>query len=334
MLDIPPRLREIFAFRPGQHLAVRAVIGGEEQRRTYSLCGAEGEHRILVKRVSGGLFSNYALDKLRAGGKMEVMPPQGSFCLAPRPRERRRYLMIAAGSGITPVISILESLLAAEPHSQAALLYCNRAVSSIVFRERLADFKDLRMGRFSLFHLLSREQTENGLFSGRLDEEKCGKFFNSLLPPEKFDRIFLCGPEGMMNAVKKTLRAMRYPPGRVRGELFSPATPPSAGRLRARATPEKSAAESEAEIVIDGVCRRVKVRANQTVLEAAIASGVDLPFSCRGGVCSTCRAKLLEGKIKMDVCYALEPEERRRGYVLTCQSRAKSAVLKLSFDEA
>jgi len=331
LLDVPGELREGFAFRPGQHLAVRDTVRGKEERRTYSLCGSPGEWRILVKRVSGGAFSNHANDEWRPGRVVEAMRPQGFFCAPARTPRGSRHLAVAAGSGITPVISILEALLRADPTAQATLIYGNRSMRSIIFRERLADLKDEHMSRLSVFHVLSRERTENDLFCGRLDREKCSDLFARIAPPLRFARAFLCGPEGMMEGARAALAAAKFPPKRIRTEIFTvdrtAAALPETRKGRARA-------QCEARVVLDGVSHRVGIAVGQTVLEAAAAQGVDLPYSCRGGVCATCKAMLRDGKVEMDANYALGSEERKKGYVLACQSRPLSPRLTLDFDVA
>ncbi|MGI9347506.1 MAG: 2Fe-2S iron-sulfur cluster-binding protein [Gammaproteobacteria bacterium] len=329
LLTVPAAEREKLAFLPGQHLIMRAVINGQEERRSYSLCGGAGEWRILIKRVAGGVFSNHVFTHWREGDVVEAMRPQGSFGLMPAPASKRNYLALAAGSGITPIIAILESLLLAEPQAQATLIYGNQSVGSIIFRERLADMKDIYLPRFSLFHLLSREKTDNELFYGRLNRAKCDIFFRTLTPPASFAHVFLCGPTAMMKDAEDALQAANFAPAQVSKELFVASRVPSTS-LRPTAALGKK--HCRAEIIMDGVRHTVDVAENQTVLEAALSAGLELPFSCRGGVCATCRAKLRRGKVVMQTNYALAEEEQQQGFVLACQSRPQSAELTMDFD--
>ena len=332
----PPGRERDFAFRAGQHLVFRATpdgdgrdADGEELRRTYSICApAGGALRVLIKRAPHGKFSNFALDRWRAGDSVEAMRPTGEFVVAPRPTESRRILALAAGSGITPVVSILETLLAAEPNSDACLLLGNRRVNSVIFRRRLADLKDDYLSRFRVFHILSRERTDNPLTRGRMDEKKCGELLDALSPPQSLDLVLMCGPPEMMTAARRALQSRGFPPERIRRELFAavPAQKTSA--------PDgaKGGSESAAHVVMDGVRRRVAVGAGMTVLEAALAAGMEAPFSCRGGVCATCRARLVSGEATMDANHALEPDEIARGFILTCQARPTTPEVTVDFD--
>ena len=331
LFDIPPEHTGQFAFRPGQHLVLRETLNGQEERRTYSLCGTAGELRVLVKRVPGGLFSNHALDSWQEGDTIESMRPQGQFGLAAKPESLRRYLAVAAGSGITPVISILEGLLAAEPDAQATLLYANKTSGSIIFCDRLADLKDTCLSRFAQYHVLSREKTEEEILHGRIDESKLEQFAQTLVPFDDFDHVFLCGPEGMMNAVRSTLAKRKFPASQVHSELFT-ADRGLTGDAPKDIPAPRGAVHCQAAVIIDGIRRELEIDTNQTVLEAAKAAKLDLPFSCRGGVCATCRAQLLEGEVAMRVSHALDNDEREKGFVLTCQSVPTSASITLDFD--
>ena len=333
----PPAGREAdFAFRAGQHLIFRASPEGEEIRRTYSVCSPEGGAlQVLIKRVADGRFSNFALDAWKTGGEAEATRPTGEFTVDINPAAPRRVLALAAGSGITPVISILETLLAREPQSDATLLLGNRRVNSVIFRERLSDLKDSHLSRFRAFHILSRERTENPLTRGRMDEKKIGELLDALSPSEGPDLALLCGPAEMMAAARKALTARGVPPERIRRELFAPA-PATAGKKpkAAQERPESGAANiaSMASISMDGVRRRAPVAAGMTILEAALAAGMEAPFSCRGGVCATCRARITSGAAEMEVNHALEPDELARGFVLTCQARPTTPEITVDFD--
>lgn len=330
LLDVPPSLRDDFAFRPGQHLAVRQAVGGKDERRTYSLCGTPGEWRILVRRVEGGLFSNHANDSWEAGTEINVMRPRGAFVLPEDLPPRARILALAAGTGITPVLPMLESALAGRPGTRATLVYGNRATGSIAFGERLADLKDTHMDRFSVFHVLSRERTEHDLLHGRLDEGKCARLFAGAVPPGKHDLVLLCGPEGMMAAARAALQSAGYPPGRVRSETFTVNRSVSAARRPA----QTEVAHCRAAIVLNGVRHEIGIGKGQTVLEAALAQGLDPPFSCRGGVCATCRSLLRDGRVEMDTNHALDEAALRQGFILACQSRPRTATLTVDFDVA
>ena len=330
----PPAGREAdFAFRAGQHLIFRATPEGGEIRRTYSICSPEGGAlQVLIKRVADGRFSNFALDNWKAGGEAEATRPTGEFTVDMNPAAPRRVLALAAGSGITPVISILETLLAKEPQSDATLLLGNRRVNSVIFRERLSDLKDSRLSRFRAFHILSRERTENPLTRGRMDEKKIGGLLDAL-SPEGPDLALLCGPAEMMAAARKALTARGVSPERIRRELFAPA-PAGKKPKAAQARPESGAANiaSVASIAMDGVRHRAPVAAGMTILEAALAAGMEAPFSCRGGVCATCRARITSGAAAMEVNHALEPDEVARGFVLTCQARPTTPEITVDFD--
>lgn len=333
LLEPPAQQSAEFSFRPGQHLVVRATLDGTEQRRTYSLCGAAGELRVLVKRVAGGLFSNHALDHWQPGGTLEALRPQGQFCLRADPASARRYLAVAAGSGITPVIAILEDLLAQEPKAEATLLYANKTSASIIFRDRLADLKDMHLDRFTLHHVLSRERTEQELLHGRIDEAKLEQFARHLIALADFDHVLLCGPTGMMAAVRAVLARRRHPASRIHSELFTTGRQPGAEDASEMEAPA-GAVHCAAAVVLDGIRHEIDIAANQTVLEAAAQAGLELPFSCRNGVCATCRAQLREGEVTMRARHALDDEEIERGFVLTCQSVPTSAALTVDFDRS
>lgn len=320
-----------FAFRAGQHLVLRMPGAAEDIRRTYSICASEGgDLRVLVKRVDGGRFSNFALDHLDPGDEIEATRPIGEFGADIGASGPRRILAIAAGSGITPIISILETLLAVESESEATLLLGNRRVDSIIFRERLADLKDAYLSRFRMFHILSREHTDHPLMHGRMDEPKIDLLLDSLAPDERPDMVLLCGPAEMMDAARQALIARGVPPEHIRRELFAAAA--NGGKPAAKPKSPESRPDSIAGIIMDGVRRQVPVAAGMTVLEAALAAGMEAPFSCRGGVCATCRARVTEGHAEMEVNHALEPDELARGFVLTCQARPTTPEITLDFD--
>ncbi|GAB3424422.1 1,2-phenylacetyl-CoA epoxidase subunit PaaE [Flindersiella endophytica] len=325
---VPAELADDYRFMPGQHVTVRTPAAGDDLRRNYSICSSIGSGRLTigVKYVPGGGFSAYALKKLQPGDEIDVMTPTGRFCTEPSPERRRRLGLVAAGSGITPVLSILSSVLEQEPGSSATLLYGNRSSASVMFLEELQDLKDRFPARFQLVNVLSRERPGIELLAGRIDGPKLERFLDTLLPPESVDEWYLCGPHEMVDELRATLRARGVPRDHVHTELFH------VGPVAEQPVVE-AAGDCELTAVLDG--RRSNLRMARTgpsVLEAVLGARPDAPFACRGGVCGTCRAKLVDGSVRMDQCYALEPEEVRRGYVLTCQSHPTSDRLVVDYD--
>jgi ring-1,2-phenylacetyl-CoA epoxidase subunit PaaE len=330
--DIPASLAAAFRFIPGQHVNVRAQLAGQEVRRSYSICAAadDPQPRILIKRQPGGLFSNWACDHLQAGDTLDVMPPAGLFHVPMDPARHARYLAIAAGSGITPVLAILKSALAAEPRSEWTLFYGNRASSTILFREELADLKDRYLDRFALVHVMSREQQDLDLLNGRLTAERCLQLLQHWGPLEGLEAVFICGPDNMNREVADALVAAGYPAGRIKREQFA------ASRQQQSLPPVPVTAEEavcEAQLVLDGRTHRFPVRKRETILDAGLRAGIDLRFSCKGGVCATCRAKLVAGEVDMDGNFALEDYEIARGYILTCQSYPVTPSVLVDFDQ-
>lgn len=330
--EIPSSLAGAFRFIPGQHVNVRADIDGQETRRSYSICAAAADPqlRILIKRQPGGLFSNWANDHLRAGSTLDVMPPAGLFHVPMDPARHARYLAIAAGSGITPVLSILKSTLTAEPHSQWTLFYGNRASSTILFREELADLKDRYLERFSLVHVMSREQQDLDLLNGRLTPDRCLQLLRHWGPLPGLEAIFLCGPKEMNREVADALVAAGYPAAHIKREQFA------TSRQQQSLPPlpvTGDEAVSQAQLVLDGRIHQFPVRRRETILDAGLRAGIDLRFSCKGGVCATCRAKLVSGEVDMDGNFALEDYEIARGYILTCQSYPVTPSVLVDFDQ-
>lgn len=328
--EVPDELRESYAFSAGQHLTLRRVLDGEDIRRSYSICApVGGALRVAVKAVPGGVFSGHALSDLRAGDVLDVLMPTGTFTTVFDPSRTRRYGFVAAGSGITPVLSLITTALATEPSSECTLLYGNRATGSVMFLEELADLKDRYQERLHLVHVLSREAGEVELFHGRLDEERLGRILDALLPPSEVDEWFLCGPYGMVAGAQEVLASRGVPASAVHVELFFVEDAPVA-RVVEDIAPD--AAASEVTIVLDGRSTTLSVRPEERVLDAALRVRGELPFACKGGVCSTCRAKLVEGDVRMERNYALEPDELAAGYVLTCQSHPRSEKVVLDYD--
>ena len=332
----PEEHRDAFRFTQGQYLTFRATLDGEEVRRSYSICSAVHEPflRVGIKRVPDGRFSTWANAELRPGRTVEAMPPTGNFFAPLDPASRKRYVGFAAGSGITPLLSIVKTTLVAEPRSSFALFYGNRASGTIMFREDLEDLKNEHLGRFSLTHILSRERQDVDLFNGRIDKEKCGEIFDRWLDVGSVDTAFVCGPREMMLGVSESLREHGLDQRRIRFELFATA---DAGR-RGRREPEAASAASRADlcevtVVLDGRARSFELEKNTaTVLDAALRAGFEVPYACKAGVCSTCRALLVEGQADMDANHALEDYEVARGYVLTCQAYPVSDRVVVDYD--
>lgn len=328
--DVPEHLADEFRFRPGQHLALRRVIGGLELRRNYSVCSSAvgGPLRVAVKRLDGGAFSTWVLDNLQVGGELEVLPPVGGFGPAVDPQRTRRYGLIAAGSGITPVLSIAATVLEVEERSEVALVYGNRTSSDVMFVEELSDLKDRFPDRLLLLHVLSREEQESELLSGRIDRDRLHRLFATLLPIDSVDEWYLCGPFGMVTEGRQTLLEAGVPPGCVHIELFHADPPPP----RERALPLGTPSTSTVTVVLHGRTTTLPVeRDGRSVLDAVLAVRADAPYACKSGVCGTCRARCVVGSVEMDANYALEPKELDAGVVLTCQSHPTSDEVRLEY---
>ncbi|HEY7788114.1 MAG TPA: 1,2-phenylacetyl-CoA epoxidase subunit PaaE [Casimicrobiaceae bacterium] len=331
--DVPDPLRDHFRFEAGQHLTLRADIEGEDVRRSYSICAAEGERlRIAVKRTPGGVFSVWANEMLRPGACLDVMAPMGRFNVGRDPRAQRHYLGIAAGSGITPLLSMIATALETEPRSRFTLIYGNRASATVMFREELAALKDRHLQRFNLVHVLSREPQDIALLNGRIDRAKADALFERWVPIGDVDYAFICGPEGMMDAVRASLAAHGLPQERIRIERFAASIPKHTHV--ARPLPVAAHAECEVNVIIDGSKRTFLLeKGRESIIDAGLRNGIELPFSCKGGVCSTCRCKLVEGEVDMDVNFALEDYEVARGFVLACQSYPVTDRVTVDFDQ-
>ncbi|MBT6138981.1 MAG: phenylacetate-CoA oxygenase/reductase subunit PaaK [Rhodospirillaceae bacterium] len=334
--DVPNALAEDFGFSQGQYLTLKSSVDGEEVRRSYSICSGvgDGELRVAVKRVEDGRFSSYANDDLAPGDTVEVMTPDGRFTTELDPSARRTYVAFAAGSGITPILSIAKSVLAVEPESRFTLFYGNRTLADIIFRGELDDLKDRYPDRVSILHVLSREPQETELLNGRLNADKCRIFLRSLVNPHAVDHFFLCGPKTMTDEIQDVLGDHGIARDRIHFELF--ANPDQIIDPSMPKREPKTLAEGqghEISIVLDGLTTEFKLTTDEPILDAALLHRADLPYGCKGGMCCTCRAKLVEGEVEMDVNYALAPEEIERGFVLSCQSRAKSKRVVLDFDQ-
>jgi ring-1,2-phenylacetyl-CoA epoxidase subunit PaaE len=331
--DVPDALRDLFRFEPGQHLTLRTDIGGEDVRRSYSICApVGGPLRIAVKRTPGGLFSMWANDTLRTGVAVDVMPPMGHFAVSAEPSVARHYLGVAAGSGITPLLSIVATALVTEPRSRFTLIYGNRASATVMFRDELAALKDRHLDRFNLVHVLSREPQDIELLHGRIDRAKADALFKQWVSVDDVDHAFICGPEGMMDAVRASLIAHGMPSERVRIERFAASIPKHTHVPRP--LPQAARTECEVSVVIDGSQRTFLLeKGRENIIDAGLRNGIELPFSCKGGVCSTCRCKLVAGEVDMDVNFALEDYEVARGFILACQSYPVTDKVTVDFDQ-
>lgn len=330
--DVPASLKDEFAFNAGQHLTLRTQINGDEVRRSYSICCAptDNQLQVAVKQVPEGVFSSFANQELEVGDEIEVMPPTGRFYTPLEAENEKRYLMIAAGSGITPIISLIKTTLIEEPHSSIVLLYGNKTRADIIFKEELAALKNQYVDRLLVTYLFSQEELEASLLQGRLNGERLTRLLDTTLPGD-IDDAFICGPEEMMLDLRETLLNRGLEAKQVHVELFGTAN--SARKNKARAQVDvDSASTSSVRLTIDGVTKEFKLHAGETVLEAALRQGADLPYACKGGVCTTCKAHLEKGEVEMDVNYGLEPDEVEAGLILTCQSHPKTPVLVVNYD--
>jgi ring-1,2-phenylacetyl-CoA epoxidase subunit PaaE len=328
----PERLAEDYRFSPGQYLTLRATMDGEEVRRSYSICSGpdDGELRIAVKKVDGGAFSSWAADELKCGDELDVMTPTGRFGVALAPEQARVYVGFAAGSGITPILSIAKGALAREPNSRFFLFYGNRSTEGMLFRQTLEELKDRFIQRLSIFHVISGEEQDIPILHGRLDGEKVRVLLRSLVPASSIDHVFICGPHLMSEDIEATCRDMGIAVERIHVERF---VSEFGGKPRPKAVvPPSAPPKAMAGLIIDGKRREVPVAEGEAILDAALRAGVDLPFACKGGMCSTCRARLVEGKAQMEVNYSLEPWELEKGFILTCQARPTTGRVVVDYD--
>ena len=330
-LDVPTALAGDFAFLPGQHLTLRVTVDGEEQRRSYSLCSAanSGEWRVGIRELPGGKVSTWANRTLRVGDTVECMAPDGTFHAVPNAAQGRHYLLVGAGSGITPLLSIARTVLAGEPRSRVTLLYGNRKLASVMFREALEDLKNRYLDRLALHYVFSREPQETALYEGRLDAERLHLFLDTLVPATSVDEAFLCGPDEMLEALEATLREAGMPAEHVHVERFG-----TASVAVPRADGVANGTDARVTVVADGMTREFDLPgAGASILDAARAAGLDLPFSCKSGVCSTCRARLKEGTVEMTRNFALMKSDLEAGFILTCQAHPTSSRVVVDFDD-
>ena len=332
VLTLQPEDPTAFDFTQGQYLTFKQDFDGTELRRNYSICAGvdDGKLQVGIKRVDGGAFSTFANTQLKVGDTLHAMPPQGKFFTALEPEKAKNYLGFAGGSGITPVLSILRTVLTREPHATFTLVYANRAVNTIMFREELEDLKNRYMGRVTLIHMLESGQ-DIDLFTGRVDQDKCSQLFEHWIDVKSVDTAFICGPEPMMLAIADSLKSHGLEPDQIKFELF---TESQQGRLAKQEMAKRSEGQSgtEVTVIIDGAQRTFEMPKGQSVLEAALEAGQDAPFSCKAGVCSTCMCKVLEGEVEMVSNHALEDYEVERGYVLSCQSYPLTDKLVIDYD--
>lgn len=332
--EVPEEQRQAFRFTQGQHLTLRSKFDGEEIRRSYSICSApfDDQIRIAIKRVQDGLFSTWASENLRPGHIIECMEPAGHFNVPLEPESERHHVAFATGSGITPILSIIKTTLVAEPKSRFTLVYGNRASSSVIFKEELADLKDRYLDRFNLVFMLSREQQDIELFNGRITGAKCDELLGHWVDPADIDVAYICGPRSMMEEVTASLQAHGVARDRIKMELFDSGLPRGPRKHAEAAIP--GSRECRVTVIQDGRRREFRIEKDQqTLLDAALEQGIEIPYSCKGGVCSTCRCKMTTGEVDMDANYALEDYEVARGFILTCQSYPLSNEVVLDFDQ-
>jgi ring-1,2-phenylacetyl-CoA epoxidase subunit PaaE len=335
--DVPEDLRPVFGFTQGQYLTLRKEIDGQDLRRSYSICAGvdDGELRVGVRKVRGGVFSNWINEHLKPGDTVNVMAPQGRFFVPIEPQAQRHHLGIAGGSGITPILSIMKTVLAREPASRFSLVYGNRSLKSTMFKEEIEDLKDRYMTRLALHHVFSDEHTDAPINRGLMDRAKIAEFLGALVPADTIDHAYICGPFQMNDEAEAALLAAGVPEDRIHIERFGIALP-AAGAVGAvvhEARPE-DAEKARVVIIRDGLQREISFTRDQpSILDAASAAGLEVPYSCTSGVCGTCRARLLEGQVRMERNFALDKGEVAAGFVLTCQAHPTTERVVLSFDE-
>ena len=332
--DLPSNLESLYHFKPGQYLTLRTYLNGEEVRRSYSICSSplEGELRVAIKKVENGLFSTFANQELKIGDTLDVMTPLGNFTCDIHENEKKKYVAFAAGSGITPVMSLIKSTLEVEPESTFTLFYGNKTGKTIIFKSELEDLKDKYLNRLEIHHVLSREDQGTDYLKGRIDADKVSAFAGRFFEPAEVNHFFICGPEEMINAAKDTLANLGVAKEKVHFELFTTSTPKA---TKSEGTQSKTnEVLSQVTVVLDGEETHFDISSKgNTILDAALDAGADVPYACKGAVCCTCRAKVLEGTVEMEMNYALVDEEVADGYILTCQSHPTSEKVVVSFDE-
>ncbi len=332
-LGVPAELQSQFTFLSGQYLTFKTIIDGEELRRSYSLCSAphENEWRVAIKEIPNGKFSSFANQQLHIGDTLEVMAPMGNFKFDPQPNAKHHYALFAAGSGVTPIFSILKTILQGEPESTVTLFYGNKGLAEVIFREEIEAIKNRFLNRLNLVHVFSRENIGVPLLKGRIDAQRTKDLLAAFLKNQTIDAAYICGPQDMILAVKDELTAFGLTPQQIHFELFHAAP---IEKKDAGPTSTESSFDSHIELIMDGEVTDFYLSSDgPSILDAAYKAGADAPFACKGGVCCTCKAKVLRGEVSMDVNYALTPEEVEQGYVLTCQAHPKSNDVLISFDD-
>ena len=329
--DVPDDLRETFAFTPGQYLTLRAMVEGVDLRRSYSICSAPGDGamRVGIRLLPGGAFSGWTAQSLQVGQTLDVLPPQGRFFVPLDAAAQRHVLFIAAGSGITPMLSLIKATLACEPHTRCTLIYGNRRLASTMFREELDDLKNRHLARLSIHHVFSRESQDAALFNGRLDAHRLETFLHTLVPAATVDEAFVCGPAGMIDDAVTARQAAGVAADHVHVERFGDVNAATAHHVEARDTDH-----AQVSLVIDGFGRDVEfLLSDASILDAARRCGLDVPYACKAGVCSTCKGKLLEGEVRMDRNFALTPTEVAQGFVLCCQAHPLTSRVVITLDQ-
>ncbi len=333
--EVPASLQNDFRFVPGQYLTLRHEVKGQDLRRSYSICSGvdEGELRVGVRRVEGGAFSNWVHRELKPGMVIESYPPQGRFGAQALAGRGEHHVGIAAGSGITPILSLMKTVLARDPEARFTLIYGNRAQASTMFKEEIEDLKNRYMTRLSLHPVFSREHVDSPLQAGRIDAGKLAVFLATVLPPASIDQVYVCGPFEMNEAAEATFLASGVEASRIHIERFG--TPEM---QRGQAAPHQSlpgdADSARVTVIRDGISREIEfTKSDASLLDAAARAGMEMPFSCKSGVCSTCRCKLLEGEVRMDKNFALDKQEVAAGFILSCQAHALTPRVVISFDE-
>ncbi|MES2905897.1 MAG: 2Fe-2S iron-sulfur cluster-binding protein [Pseudomonadota bacterium] len=330
---VTPDMENLYAYQHGQYITVEVDIDGEKLRRAYSIVSGldDGELRIGVKKTNGGLVSSFLNDNLKIGDTVYVMPPLGRFTAPLNVDAQQNHLFIAAGSGITPILSIMSTVLSREPHSRALLIYGNKRQADIMFLETIEQMKNTYLDRLALVHVLSRESGDIEILNGRIDMERVGAILKAMMPAASISHVFMCGPGTMLDEVQNGLGSLGVNPQKIHREIFTPGegrhgTPVTVGKG------ERTEGEAEAELILDGRRHQITVKKDETVIEAAHRAGIEAPYSCKGGMCCTCRARVVEGAVEMQTNYSLEPWELEAGFVLTCQAKPKSEKLVIDYD--
>jgi ring-1,2-phenylacetyl-CoA epoxidase subunit PaaE len=331
--SVPDKDKNDFNYHSGQYLTFKAHLTNEEVRRSYSLCSepSSGTYKVAIKRIENGLFSNYAHQAIKEGDVLEVMKPSGNFQHIPNQKAKKNYVLYAAGSGITPILSILKSILHHEPNSNVNLIYGNKAVQTIIFKEEIEALKNTYLDRLSVIHILSRENLGNVLQKGRIDKKKCALIYDTYLTGVNIDDVFICGPEQMTLDIRETLISKGLDTKNIHLELFG-----TGYNKKERGNQSILKREDDSDVILHMDGDEFEFALNNqgvSILDAAQKSGLDVPYACKGGVCCTCKAKVLEGTVTMDVNYALEQDELDKGYILTCQAHPTSKKVIVTFDE-